>query len=92
MMTKREIVKKLEKDLGIYVAYITFAVWEMKGIIKTNTYTNWVGRKVKAYTNEDYQNIKKQIIDLILKGKIHPKGWENIKYAAKKQKTKRKTT
>jgi len=92
MMTKKEIVKKLKKDLGIDIAYITFVVWEIKGMIKTNSYTTWVGRKVRGYTNEDYQSIKKQIIELILKGKIHPKGWENIKYAAKKQKTKRKTT
>lgn len=84
MMTKREIVKKLEKDLGIDVAYITFAIWEMKGIIKTNSYTTWVGRKVRGYSEEDYKNIKKQIIELILKGKIHPNGWENIKYASKK--------
>jgi hypothetical protein len=77
-MTKKQIIERLKMDLGIDIEYITFAIWENKGLVNYFHWGEWVGRKIKVYTEEDYQKIKGRVIDLIKQRKIHPKGWKKL--------------
>lgn len=77
-MNKKEVVKRLKLDLGIDIEYITFAIWENKGLMNFYHIGKWLNRNVRIYTEDDYQKIKNKVIELIKKRIIHPKGWKRI--------------
>ena len=77
-MTKKELIKRLKKDLGIDIELSTLTYWERLGYAKPDSFKVWLNRKVKAYTDVGYQKTKENIIKLIKEKKIHPKGWRKV--------------